>query len=166
MTRLFQSIEHLKSVSKTRYKVYQKIGVLTPYDLLYYLPRAYKDYREPVAAADAVPDMQNVVKVTVTEKKRPVMTSRGMQIFRADSVDDDGTELGIVIFNQRFTFMTLETGKSYIMYGKIVFNSTENRLNIQNPQLLKDMENPIEAIVVFVHVSCSPFISLCCNTKK
>ncbi len=146
MTRLFQSIEHLKSVSKTRYKVYQKIGVLTPYDLLYYLPRAYKDYREPVAAADAVPDMQNVVKVTVTEKKRPVMTSRGMQIFRADSVDDDGTELGIVIFNQRFTFMTLETGKSYIMYGKIVFNSTENRLNIQNPQLLKDMENPIEAI--------------------
>ncbi|MBR1555743.1 MAG: ATP-dependent DNA helicase RecG [Oscillospiraceae bacterium] len=146
MEKLFLSIENLKSVSKTRCKVYQKIGVLTPYDLLYYLPRAYKDYREPVAVADVLPDSQNVVKVTITRKRNPVYTSRGMQIFHADAVDDDGTELGITIFNQRFTFQALETGKSYIMYGKIVDNSHENRFEIQNPQLLKDMENPIEAV--------------------
>ena len=146
MTKLFQSIENLKSVSKTRLKIYQKLGVLTPYDLLYYLPRAYKDYREPVAVADAVVDMQNVVKVTVTAKKNPVYSSRGMQIFRADAVDEDGTPLGIVIFNQRFTFEALKTGESYIMYGKIISNLNENRYNIQNPQLLKDIENPIEAV--------------------
>ena len=146
MEKLFLSIENLKSVSKTRCRVYQKIGMLTPYDLLYYLPRAYKDYREPVAVADALPDNQNVVKVTVTRKRNPVYTSRGMQIFHADSVDDDGTELGITIFNQRFTFQALEIGKSYIMYGKIVDNPHENRYEIQNPQLLKDMKNPIEAV--------------------
>lgn len=146
MEKLFLSIDHLKSVSKTRFKIYQKIGVLTPYDLLYYLPRSYKDYREPVAAADAVMDMQNVVRLTITAKKNPVYSSRGMQIFRADAVDDDGTEVGIVIFNQRFTFQALQLGKSYVMYGKIVSNQNENRLNIQNPQLLKDMENPIEAV--------------------
>ena len=146
MTKLFQSIENLKSVSKTRLKIYQKIGVLTPYDLLYYLPRAYKDYREPVAVADAVIDTQNVVKVTVTAKKNPSYSSRGMQIFRADAVDEDGTPLGIVIFNQRFTFESLKTGQSYIMYGKIVSSQNENRYTIQNPQLLKDMENPIEAV--------------------
>ncbi|MBR7083902.1 MAG: hypothetical protein IKI37_01810 [Oscillospiraceae bacterium] len=100
MERLFLSIEHLKSVSKTRAKVYQKVSVLTPYDLLYYLPRAYKDYREPAPVAEAVLDMPNVVKVTITRKKNPVYSSRGMQIFHADSVDEDGTELGIVIFNQ------------------------------------------------------------------
>lgn len=146
MTKLFQSIENLKSVSKTRLKIYQKIGVLTPYDLLYYLPRVYKDYREPVAVADAVIDTQNVVKVTVTAKKNPSYSSRGMQIFRADAVDEDGTPLGIVIFNQRFTFESLKTGQSYIMYGKIVSSQNENRYTIQNPQLLKDMENPIEAV--------------------
>ena len=111
MEKLFLSIDHLKSVSKTRFKIYQKIGVLTPYDLLYYLPRSYKDYREPVAAADAVMDMQNVVRLTITAKKNPVYSSRGMQIFRADAVDDDGTEVGIVIFNQRFTFQALQLGK-------------------------------------------------------
>ena len=146
MERLFLSIEHLKSVSKTRAKVYQKVSVLTPYDLLYYLPRAYKDYREPAPVAEAVLDMPNVVKVTITRKKNPVYSSRGMQIFHADSVDEDGTELGIVIFNQRFTFQALEIGKSYVMYGKIIRNSHDERLEIQNPQLLKDMENPIEAV--------------------
>ncbi|MBE6876211.1 MAG: ATP-dependent DNA helicase RecG [Ruminococcus sp.] len=146
MKKLFLSIENLKSVSKTRCRVYQKVGVLTPYDLLYYLPRAYKDYREPVAVADILTDTQNVVKVTITRKKNPVYSSRGMQIFHADAVDDDGTELGITIFNQRFTFQTLEIGKSYVMYGKIIDNTHENRFEIQNPQLLKDMENPIEAV--------------------
>ncbi len=158
MTRLFQSIENLKSVSKTRFKIYQKIGILTPYDLLYYLPRAYKDYREPVPVADAVPDVQNVVKVTVTRKKNPVCTSRGLQIFQADAVDDQNTELGIVIFNQRFTFHALEVGKSYIMYGKIVINQRDNRLDIQNPQLLKDMENPIEAVYPQTTGLTSPMI--------
>lgn len=158
MEKLFQSIENLKSVSKTRFKLYQKIGVLTPYDLLYYLPRAYKDYREPVAVADAVPDMQNVVRVTITGKKNTVYTNRKMQIFRADSVDDDGTELSIVIFNQRFTFQALEIGKCYIMFGKIVINSRDNRYEIQNPQLLKDIENPIEAIYPQTTGLTSPMI--------
>ena len=146
MEKLFMPIENLKSVSKTRAKVYQKINVLTPYDLLYYLPRTYKDYREPVAVENVIPEMPNVVKATVTRKKNPVYSSRGMQIFHADSVDENGTELGIVIFNQRFTFQSLEIGKSYIMYGKVVFNTHNNRFEIQNPQLLKDMENPIEAV--------------------
>lgn len=158
MERLFLSIEHLKSVSKTRAKVYQKVSVLTPYDLLYYLPRAYKDYREPAPVAEAVLDMPNVVKVTITAKKSPVYSSRGMQIFRADSVDEDGTELGIIIFNQRFTFQALEIGKSYIMYGKITENSHDERFEIQNPQLLKDMENPIEAVYPQTTGLTSPMI--------
>ena len=158
MERLFLSIEHLKSVSKTRAKVYQKVSVLTPYDLLYYLPRAYKDYREPAPVADALLDMPNVVKVTITAKKSPVYSSRGMQIFRADSVDEDGTELGIIIFNQRFTFQALEIGKSYIMYGKITENSHDERFEIQNPQLLKDMENPIEAVYPQTTGLTSPMI--------
>jgi len=158
MEKLFLSIDNLKSVSKTKFKIYQKIGVLTPYDLLYYLPRNYKDYREPVFAADAVTDMQNVVKLTVTAKKNPVYSSRGMQIFRADAVDENHTEVGIVIFNQRFTFDSLQIGTSYVMYGKIVMNHNENRLNIQNPQLLKDMENPIEAVYPQTAGLTSPMI--------
>ncbi len=158
MEKLFFSIENLTSVSKTRFKVYQKIGIATPYDLLYYFPRAYKDYREPIAVEEAIIDQKNVVSVTITEKKKPTYSSRGMAIFRAEAVDEDGTELGIVIFNQKYTFYALEIGKTYIMYGKIVDNFRDNRYEIQNPQLLKDMENPIEAIYPQTAGLTSPMI--------
>ena len=146
MNRLFQPIGDLQSVSRKRAGIYQKIGIATPYDLLNYLPRTYKDYREPVPLRNVAPDMMNVISVTIIRKKNPVYTSRGMQIFSADAVDEDGTAIGITIFNQRFTFQALEPGKTYVMYGKIVLNPHEKRLDIQNPQLLKDMENPIEAV--------------------
>lgn len=158
MEKLFQPIENLKSVSRTRGKLYQKLGILTPYDLLYYLPRTYKDYREPVAVAEAVPDSQNVIKVMIKSKRNPVYTRQGMQIFHADAIDDDGTEIGITIFNQLFTFQALEIGKSYVMYGKIVRNSYENRLMIQNPQLLQNQENPIEAVYPQTTGLTSPMI--------
>ena len=146
MNKLFQPIGDLQSVSRKRAGLYHKVGVATVYDLLYYLPKTYKDYREPVSVKNTVRDAQNVVKVTITQKRNPIYTRNRMQMFRADAVDDEGTELGIVIFNQRFTFQALEIGKSYVMYGKIVFNQYEHGLNIQNPQLLKDMENPLEAV--------------------
>ena len=70
MTKLFLSIQNLKGVGQKRFAVYQKIGVHTPYDLLYYLPRTYRDYREPMPVAETVPDQTAVVRVTIISKRR------------------------------------------------------------------------------------------------
>lgn len=146
MKRLFQDIINLKSVSKKRAGLYQKIGITMPYDLLWRLPRAYQDYREPVPVADVISGTQVTVKVMITGKKNVVYTRNGMQLFRLDAVDDENTELGISIFNQRFTFQALEIGKYYIMSGKITDNQYENRKVIQNPKILSNEKNPLEAV--------------------
>ncbi len=146
MIRLFQPIGNLKSVSKKRANLYQKIGITMPYDLLWRLPRAYQDYREPVAVADVISGTQATVKVKIIGKKNPVSTRNHMQIFKLDAIDENDTELGIVIFNQRFTFQGLEIGKSYIMSGKITDNDYEERKNIQNPKILSNENVPLEAI--------------------
>lgn len=144
MTRLFLSISNLKGVGKKRFELYQKIGIHTPYELLYYFPRTYRDYRNPIPVADAPLDETAVVRVTITAKHRPVYARGGMQIFRLDAADEDGTGLDILIFNNIYGYQALESGKTYTMYGKI--SGTVFQKEIHAPQVLKDDDNPVEAI--------------------
>ncbi len=143
---LFQPIETLPGISKKRAGLYHKIGIMTIYDLLYYLPRDYKDYREPVAVREAVPDQINVIQVMIKNKKNMIYTRSGTQLFLADAEDNEKTPVGIVIFNQRFVFQSLVPGECYIMCGRMIYQQKEHRFVIQNPQILKDAEIPIEAI--------------------
>ncbi len=144
MTRLFLSISNLKGVGKKRFEIYQKIGISTPYDLLYYFPRTYRDYRCPVPVAQAPIDETCVVRVTITDKHRPVYARAGMQIFRLEAVDDEDTLLEIRIFNNVYSYRALEVGKTYTMSGKI--GGTFLQREIHNPQVLRDDDNPIEAV--------------------
>lgn len=144
MTRLFQSIQNLKGVGAKRLAVYQKLGILTPYDLLYYLPRDYRDYRDPVPVADTEPDLHAVVRVTVTAKRKPIYARGGVQIYGLEAEDDEGTPLSIRFFNTPYTFQAMKVGETYTMYGKIAAKPTG--YEIHSPTLLKDTDTPIEAI--------------------
>ncbi len=144
MTRLFLSISKLKGVGKKRFELYQKIGIATPYDLLYYFPRTYRDYRSPVPVFEAPMDEVSVVRVTITNKHRPMPSRSGTLIYRLDAADEDGTELGIVIFNNVYGYQALEIGKTYTMAGKI--GGTLLEREIQSPQIHKDSEHPVEAV--------------------
>lgn len=144
MTKLFLSIQNLKGVGQKRFAVYQKIGVHTPYDLLYYLPRTYRDYREPMPVAETVPDQTAVVRVTIISKRRPIHARGGLEIFCADAEDADGTPLSIRIFNNFYGFQALKVGETYSMCGKITMNG--DRREIHAPQLHREEDAPIEAI--------------------
>lgn len=144
MTKLFLSIQSLTGVGQKRFGIYQKLGISTPYDLLYYLPRTYRDYREPVPVADAVPELPAVVRVTITEKKRPVYARGGMQLFILNAEDEDGTPLGIRIFNNFYGFQALKIGQTYTMYGKIVENNKGKE--IRSPQIHREEDAPLEAV--------------------
>jgi RecG-like helicase len=45
VTKLFENIQYLKGVGSARAEKYAKLGIETPYELLYYIPRKYLDYR-------------------------------------------------------------------------------------------------------------------------
>ncbi len=144
MTRLFLSIERLKGVGQKRLQIYRKLGIQTPYDLLYYLPRTYRDYREPVPVALAELDTQTVVKVTITRKKRPFYARSGMQLFILDAEDADGTPISIRIFNNPYSYQALKQGETYTMYGKIA--GSEAQKELLSPQIHREDDSPIEAV--------------------
>ncbi len=144
MTRLFLSISKLKGVGKKRFALYQKLGIATPYDLLYYFPRSYRDYRNPVPVFEAPLDQNAVVRVTITNKYRPSFSRTGTQVYRLDAADEEGTGLEIVIFNNVYAYQALEIGKTYTMSGKIGGSLLERQ--IQSPQVHREEDHPIEAV--------------------
>ena len=143
MTRLFLSIQNLKGVGAKRAAVYAKVGITTPYELLYYLPRDYRDYREPVPVAETMSDQPAVIRVTITAKKRPIYARGGLQIFALEAVDDEGTPIGIRIFNNVYSYQALQVGKTYTMYGKITGGAQRE---IHAPMVHREEDNPLEAI--------------------
>ena len=144
MTKLFLSIGNLKGVGQKRQAVYAKVGVATPYDLLYYLPRDYRDYRDPVLVSETEDGIPAVVRVTVTAKKRPIYARGGLQIYGLEAEDADGTPLGIRFFNTPYTYQAMKVGETYTMYGKIAVKSTGREIHV--PTVLRDTDIPIEAI--------------------
>jgi ATP-dependent DNA helicase RecG len=144
MTRLFLSIGTLKGVAEKRSEIYRRIGISTPYELLYYLPRDYRDYRSPVPVAQTEPDTSAVIRVTITEKHRPVNARGGLRIFSLEAVDEEDTPIDIRIFNNVYSYRALETGCTYTMSGKI--GGTVFQREILSPQVHRDTDNPIEAV--------------------
>ncbi|MBQ3915507.1 MAG: hypothetical protein II690_02850, partial [Ruminococcus sp.] len=42
---LFSDIEYLRGVGEARGAKYRKLGIASPYDLIYHIPRTYLDFR-------------------------------------------------------------------------------------------------------------------------
>ncbi len=118
---LFSEIEYLKGVGKARGEKYRKLGITTPYELIYHIPRAYLDYRCHVPVQQAVLNEYNVLKLTIFRKMPPQRVKGGLVICKAaatDGIDD----ILIVVYNNVYGFQALKDGETYYMYGKVTGN--------------------------------------------
>ncbi len=118
---LFSEIEYLKGVGKARGEKYRKLGITTPYELIYHIPRAYLDYRCHVPVQQAVLNEYNVLKLTIFRKLSPQRVKGGLVICKAaatDGIDD----ILIVVYNNVYGFQALKEGEAYYMYGKVTGN--------------------------------------------
>ncbi|MBE6862512.1 MAG: ATP-dependent DNA helicase RecG [Ruminococcus sp.] len=118
---LFGKIEYLKGVGSARGEKYRKLGITTPYELIYHIPRAYLDYRCHVPVQQAVINEYNVLKLTIFRKMPPQRVRGGLVICKAaatDGIDD----ILIVVYNNVYGFHALKEGETYYMYGKVTGN--------------------------------------------
>lgn len=118
---LFSEIEYLKGVGKARGEKYRKLGITSPYELIYHIPRAYLDFRCHVPVQQAVLNDYNVLKLTVFRKMPPQRVHGGLVICKAaatDGIDD----ILIVVYNNIYGFNALKEGETYYMYGKVTGN--------------------------------------------
>lgn len=133
MNELFKSISKLKGVGEKRSLAYKKLGVSSPYDLLYHLPRRYLDYTSPITVADAAFGETAVLRLTVTSKLPPQHIRKGFSLYKAtatDGVDD----ITIIFYNNNYIFDTLIRGNEYCMSGKI--SGSMVRKEILSPHII------------------------------
>ena len=127
---LFSDIEYLKGVGMARGEKYRKLGINSPFELIYHIPRTYLDFRCNVPVRQAELNEYNVLKLTVTHKLPPQRIKGGLVICKAaatDGIDD----ILIVIYNNVYGFQALKEGGTYYMYGKV--NGNYLRKEITSP---------------------------------
>lgn len=134
MNELYQPIETLAGVGEKRAAKYHKLGIDTPYDLLYHFPRSYIDYSTPVMITDAENGIPCAVRCTVVQKLAVAFVRRGFSIYRV-LVTDGISDMLLVFYNTPYTYQTMKAGEEYYAYGKIIGGFT--RREMQAPQVQK-----------------------------
>ncbi|HHX58120.1 MAG TPA: ATP-dependent DNA helicase RecG, partial [Clostridiales bacterium] len=119
MTRLFNNINTLKGVGEKRSKSFEKLGITTPYELLYHFPRSYTDYTEVTAVIDAPINEYCVLKGTIVKKMNEQRIRSGLSIFKAVATDGENDFL-VVFFNNYYAFNALKIDEEYYFYGKVM----------------------------------------------
>lgn len=136
-TTLFSEIENLKGVGRARGEKYRRLGINSPYELIYHIPRDYLDFRTHVPVCQAALGEYSVLKLTVFKKMPPQRIKGGLVICKAaatDGIDD----ILIVVYNNVYYFQALKEGETYYMYGKVTGNFL--RREISSPVYLSANE--------------------------
>lgn len=135
MDELFQPVSRLKGIGTKRAESLARLGIQTPYDLLYHVPRHYLDYSNPIAVAAAQPGESCVIRVQIVRKFPPQYIRKGMTIFKAVATDGI-SDVTIVIYNNTYGFQALHVGAWYRMSGKMQGNLL--RREMAAPHILPD----------------------------
>lgn len=119
MNPLFAPMHTLLGVGKDRAEKYAKLGIETPFDLLYHFPRTYVDYSKPVYVADATPDVPVAVCCTIVKKIHPQYIHGGLAIYKLVATDGV-SDFTIVFYNNRYTYQAMHENEAYYAYGKVI----------------------------------------------
>lgn len=144
---LFSFLWELKGVAEKRSKLYEKLGLHTVHDLLYYFPRAYVDYSAPIAILAAPLEESSPIKGRVLKKLPEQNLRRGLSVYKATLVDccEEKSDFTVTFYNNRYAFEALKEGEEYLLYGKVTGGFVRREMN--SPQLLSansaDLIQPI-----------------------
>lgn len=125
-----KDIRYLKGIGEKRAVLFNKKGIKTIDDLLYYFPRSHEDRSETREISNCVEGETVCVSVTVFSPVRDVRVRRNMLVSTMVVCDQTGA-INIVWYNNRYVKGQFMTGDEYIFYGKITRN--RGKLEMVNP---------------------------------
>ena len=125
------SIQFLKGVGPARKKIFERLGVLTIEDLLYFFPRRYEDRRNitPIAKTK-LGEWQTVCGTIKSKQARRSWYAR--KHVTEISIDDESGSIVCVWFNQVYLERYFEDGKQIVCHGKV--DLYKNRLQMVAPE--------------------------------
>lgn len=132
MISLTDSLQYFKGIGPRRIKLFNKLGISSIEDLLYYFPYRYEDRSNFVSILKVLPGQSYTLKAKVLAKSdKTSWKRRGFHIFEL-VVGDDRARIFAVWFNQPYLKSYFKIGQSVILYGKAELY--KDRLQIVAPE--------------------------------
>lgn len=123
MESLFnKNIKSLKGVGEKRRVLFDKLGVFSIKDLLYYFPRAYNDMTKIFNIKDAPLNENCCIKAFASQSISEKKVNKNITVYKTIISDASGA-LTITFFNNRFALTKLKYNKEFYFWGKIKLNS-------------------------------------------
>ena len=131
-------IQYLKGIGPKRAELFNKLGVYSIEDLLYYFPRRYQDRTKftPIAQLKLGEIYTIKAEVMARGQRRSFFGSR-MSITEAAVADETG-KIFCVWFNQPYLKDYLEVGTKVIFYGKVDLYGKRLQMSSPDFEILKD----------------------------
>ena len=135
---LFKNLEELKikGVGKTNISKFNKLGVFTLHDLLYFFPRAYEDRTNSKNIVNLLQDEFAAVRGVIINVTTQYIKA-GRTMFKAILKDDTGI-MELVWFNNRYIKSYIKIGDELLVYGKVKKSA---KFQMVNPEYKRLDEN-------------------------
>ncbi len=137
-------IRYVKGIGPKRAKLFNKIGIQSLEDLLYYFPRRYEDRTNFISISKLQEGQIHTIKAEVLAKgEHRSFRRRGFSIIEVAVADETG-KISCVWFNQPYLKDYFKVGSTLILYGKI--ERWGNRLQMNSPDfeiVSQEAEEPL-----------------------
>lgn len=126
MLNVEDSIQFIKGVGPKRCKAFEKLGVKSIGDLVWYFPRDYEDRADIKKINQLIDSEKQTFKAKVLRFLPDVRVRKNMIITKAQLIDETGS-VTAVWFNSPFIKRSIKLDKVYTFYGKIYvkYNNAE-----------------------------------------
>lgn len=134
--KLFDDIRQIKGVGDKTAMLFNKLGVFNVDELLNFYPRTYVNYPEPSGLSSVLPDTYASFKLTILDDF-VFRKIKSLNIGSGKATDKDKV-VYITFFNTPYYKDKLVKGKTYIFYGRIIFEN--NRYKLEQPLFFDEDE--------------------------
>ncbi len=121
----------LKGIGASRADALHKLSVHTVEELLYFLPREYRDYSVLKTVSGLVHGEFAAIRLQVVQEPQLVRPSRALQLVTARAQDETG-HMQVVWFNQPYRKNALHAGQFKVFCGRV---DTSRGVKLMNPSV-------------------------------
>ncbi len=126
----------LKGIGEKTAELYNKVGIYTYGDLMYYYPRDYIKYDEPVSVSDDKLGTFCFIRGKIA--KRPLLRRAGKMSVVSTVIFADPVQINAVWFHMPYLSRSLKPGEEYI-FGSVL-KKNGNRYSLEQPLIIKPQE--------------------------
>ncbi len=127
-------VSALKGIGAARAAALHKLSVHTVEELLYFLPREYRDFSELKTVGSLVHGEFAAVRLQVVQEPQMLRPSGGMQLVVVRAQDETGN-MQAVWFNQPYRKNAVHAGQTKVFCGRV---DTSRGIKLVNPSITDD----------------------------